>query len=352
LGTRIDFTAPEARILIVDDIETNLKVVEGLLAPYEMKVHVCASGTEAIRTAREGVYDVIFMDHMMPEMNGIEATAAIRAMEGEYFKAVPIIALTANAVSGMREMFLQNGFNDFLSKPIEIPKLNEIIERWIPREKRANAARNPKPTTPPTETGLVIEGMDTSLGIALTGGTVEGYIKVLETYCRDAEKRLEILSGAPDEAALPIFITQAHALKSASASIGADEISRMAAELEKAGKKGDMGFINAELAAFCENLSCLAGRIRFTLAGYKKGTENGVDSGGSSSAYLETLLRLKDALAAENVGKADALLKELEAMSIGTKTKETLSEVAGLTLTSDFEAAASMIGDLIREGLR
>ncbi|MDR1581030.1 MAG: response regulator, partial [Synergistaceae bacterium] len=114
---RIDFTAPEARVLIVDDIETNLKVVEGLLAPYEMKISVCGGGSEAVRMAREDIYDIIFMDHIMPEMNGIEAVAAIRSAPGEYFRTVPIIALTANAVSGMREMFLENGFNDFLSKP-------------------------------------------------------------------------------------------------------------------------------------------------------------------------------------------------------------------------------------------
>jgi DNA-binding response OmpR family regulator len=184
--------------------------------------------------ARDGAYDVILMDHMMPGMDGLEAVAAIRAMDSEYSKAVPIIAVTANAVSGMREMFLASGFNDFLSKPIEMSKLSEIVERYVPREKRAKAARAPKPSAPPAETGLNIEGLDTVRGLALTGGTKEGYIKVLETFCRDALKRLEILSKAPGEATLPFFVTQVHSLKSASASIGADEISHLAADLEEA----------------------------------------------------------------------------------------------------------------------
>ncbi|MCL2044739.1 MAG: response regulator [Treponema sp.] len=125
------FTIPDARILVVDDIATNLRVAEGLLAPYKTNVETCLSGAEAIERVKSEDYDLIFMDHMMPEMDGIEATAAIRAFN----KNVPIIALTANAVSGMKEMFLEKGFNDFLAKPIDVSKLDETLVRWIPKEK-------------------------------------------------------------------------------------------------------------------------------------------------------------------------------------------------------------------------
>jgi CheY-like chemotaxis protein len=122
--------------MIVDDIQTNLMVAEGLLSPYKLQIDTCLTGTDAVRMTKENRYDFIFMDHMMPGMDGIEATAAIRAIDGEYFKHVPIIALTANAILGMREMFLENDFDDYLTKPIEISKLNEIMKRWIPKEKR------------------------------------------------------------------------------------------------------------------------------------------------------------------------------------------------------------------------
>jgi CheY-like chemotaxis protein len=134
------FTAPDAHILIVDDIPTNLKIAEKLLAPYGMRVSVCTGGAEAIRLTRENRYDIIFMDHMMPEMDGVEATGAIRALPDDYFKTVPIIALTANAVTGMREMFLENGFSDYLAKPIEINNLKEMIRRWIPESMQQRAA--------------------------------------------------------------------------------------------------------------------------------------------------------------------------------------------------------------------
>ena len=159
------FTIPNARILLVDDIATNLKVAEGLLASYEAKIDCCQSGMRAIEMFKEGKYDLVFMDQMMPEMDGIEATAAIREWEDsnnhnnkcvEFSKAiieddsktpkqsersqrVPIVALTANAISGMKEMFLEKGFNDYLTKPIDINKLDEILEHWIPEEKRGNS---------------------------------------------------------------------------------------------------------------------------------------------------------------------------------------------------------------------
>ena len=133
----VRFTFPGARLLVVDDIATNLKVAEGLLTPYKTTVDTCLSGLQAIDQVKQHDYDIVFMDHMMPEMDGIETTAAIRALEGDRFKTVPIIALTANAVSGMREMFIEKGFNDFLPKPIDISKLDEALDRWIPKEKRS-----------------------------------------------------------------------------------------------------------------------------------------------------------------------------------------------------------------------
>ncbi|MDR2303006.1 MAG: response regulator [Treponema sp.] len=143
----VRFTAPDARVLVVDDIVTNLKVSQGLLLPFQMRVDICETGSKAVALTKTNRYDIILMDHMMPGMDGIETTAAIRALEGDYFKKLPIIALTASAISGMREMFLENGFNDYLSKPIELSRLNEVMEKWIPqskqRKKQLNAQNDP-----------------------------------------------------------------------------------------------------------------------------------------------------------------------------------------------------------------
>jgi CheY-like chemotaxis protein len=135
-----DFTAPEMKILVVDDIVTNLKVMKGLLAPYQCQVDLCSKGAQSVKLLENEQYDIVFMDHMMPEMDGIEATKKIRELPVPYAMSIPIVALTANAISGMRELFLDNGFDDYLAKPIEIPKLNEIMDRWTPKEKRLPVA--------------------------------------------------------------------------------------------------------------------------------------------------------------------------------------------------------------------
>ncbi|MDR3353497.1 MAG: transporter substrate-binding domain-containing protein [Synergistaceae bacterium] len=125
----IGFTAPEARVLAVDDSKVNLAVIESLLQPYGMNIDTCQSGEIAIALVKQNQYDLVFMDHMMPGMDGLEAASEIRRLEGG--SSIPIVALTANAISGMREMFLENGFSDYLSKPIDLAKLDKLVAAWI-----------------------------------------------------------------------------------------------------------------------------------------------------------------------------------------------------------------------------
>ena len=138
------FAAPDARVLVVDDVPINRTVAKGLLAMYKIQVHTCVNGEEAVKAVQTEEYDMVFMDHMMPGMDGMEATAIIRSMEGERFQTLPIVALTANAIAGVEEMFLQNGFNDYLSKPIDSRRLNAILEKWIPAEKQKKSLGDPQ----------------------------------------------------------------------------------------------------------------------------------------------------------------------------------------------------------------
>jgi CheY-like chemotaxis protein len=335
---QVRFTAPSARILIVDDIATNLKVMEGLLAPYKLQIDACLSGKEAIRLASENSYDFIFMDHMMPVMDGVEATAVIRSAD----KHVPIIALTANAISGMREMFLKSGFNDFLSKPIETGKLGEIMGKWIPLEKREKA--EPLRSVPEQSLGFEIEGVDTKRGLLMTGGTENGYREVLELFCRDADKRLELLRNTPDENSLPLFITQVHALKSASANIGAAALSEMARRLEDAGNAGDLAGISEQLGAFFENLSGLVKRIRLILPGRQENT------GEPVNIDTAALLRLKEVLAAKKHHEADGIFAAIME-SADSSIKQALADISDYLLTSEFDKAIDEIDKLLRDAL-
>ncbi|MDR2785824.1 MAG: response regulator [Treponema sp.] len=130
------FTAPEARVLVVDDIAANIIVTERLLAHYEMQIDSCTDGSSAVKLVEENMYDIVFMDYKMPGMDGIETARAIRVLKRDYVLYMPIVALTASAVLGMREMFLDQGFDEYLSKPIDIIRLDKIIETWIPLSKR------------------------------------------------------------------------------------------------------------------------------------------------------------------------------------------------------------------------
>ncbi|WP_052299714.1 ATP-binding protein [Treponema primitia] len=360
--TIVRFTAPDARLLIVDDIVTNLNVAKGLLSVYQIDITTVTSGREAVDLIKNNRYDMILMDHMMPEMDGIEATAAIRAWEAEQkesvefdpqdqtpkeqAKPVPIIVLTANAVTGMREMFLSKGFNDYLSKPIEISKLDGMMAKWIPLEKQIK----PKPGTDSERTmettGIKIDGVDTARGLAMTGGTEAGYRKVLASFRKDALERLPGLERVPNEQELSLFTTNVHALKSAAATIGAAGVSEEAAELEAAGKAGDLTRIEEGLPPFYWNLKDLAEQIVSVL---DDKVDAETDSDSDISQYLPLFTKLKEALEQEHPGLIRSILTELEQKPFNDKTKKHIDGISNSVLMTEFEEALVTINKLIND---
>ncbi|MDR1353082.1 MAG: response regulator, partial [Treponema sp.] len=357
--TTVRFIAPDARILIVDDIQINLIVAQGLLSLYHMDIHTAISGARAIEMVSRRNYDLILMDHMMPEMDGIETSRAIRALDRSYARSIPIVALTANAVSGMKEMFLKNGFNDFLSKPIEIPKLDEIVTKWIPGEKKrdpgewegahAKPDETPFGGPPAFEILAAIEGMDVPRGIAMTGGSEEGYKNVLSVLYKDIQNRVPIFEKligrpegsppAPEE--LPAFTIHVHALKSALATVGASELSKKAAGLESAGKGIDCRYIAVKLPAFIRELKALNEKIKAAVILPEETRQNARDI----ATLLPALEELRTALLAYDVSRIDALMKQLEAE--GRSALNETARLPELILMGDYEEAAELIGELL-----
>jgi signal transduction histidine kinase/CheY-like chemotaxis protein/HPt (histidine-containing phosphotransfer) domain-containing protein len=346
----VKFIAPDAHVLAVDDIETNLTVLSGLLAPYQMRLTLCTSGEEAVTLVKNNTFDFVLMDHMMPGMDGIEAAAAIRAFEAEKsLPHVPIIALTANAVSGMKEMFLEKGFDDFLSKPIDIAKLNELMAKWTPAKKKLaikDGNREQRSVDRENEALPVIPGVDVKHGVAMTGGTEAGYRKVLAQFHKDAVVRLRLLEKTPEVAELAAFTTNAHAIKSAAGTIGAAEVSRMAAELEAVGKAEDIQAIRETLPLFREHLIELIEGIQKNLTTNNTNNTNGEQD---NSAYKETVVLLKSALETKNMKEIDKLLEEIEKMSLDEKTRETVNAVSDKVLMGEYREAVELIGKCINE---
>jgi CheY-like chemotaxis protein len=311
-------------------------------------------------------------------MDGIETTAVIRSMGGVFLN-LPVIALTANAVSGMREMFLEKGFNDYLTKPIDIAKLNEIIRNWNPRNKQQKIFARSFPGIPafeeksadpgganktvarpsgasPSESAIQIPGIDAARGINMTGGTLAGYKKVLASFCRDARERLpvlqDVLRQSPGAADLGSFTTHVHALKSAAATIGAAELSQEAAELEAAGKAGDIGVIEKNTTGFYERLKETVERIDTALAEKTPGAGSGVRPGlNLSDAGVHRLFAaLRTALEAKDMAAIDRLTGDLMDKGLDTETEEMLNTVSDLLLLANFKQAVTAIDTILNDG--
>jgi signal transduction histidine kinase/CheY-like chemotaxis protein/HPt (histidine-containing phosphotransfer) domain-containing protein len=348
------FIAPEARVLVVDDTNTNLRVAEGLLSPYKMRISLCRSGPEAIEAVQEERYDIVFMDHMMPGMDGLEATKRIRSIYGDYFRKLPIIALTANAVSGAREMFLSEGLNDFISKPIDIGKLNAVLDKWIPAEKR----KSPTEVNGDGNDGdsgndvsfkkVAIDGVNVEKGLALSGGKGAHYLRTITMFYEDGFEKIKEIRNCLDMGDIHLYTTHIHGLKSASASIGAETLSEEALALEAAGKENNIIYINEHNAKFLMDLEALLhnlGTLLDDLEAMKKKKSGRVDT----EMLKAELIKLKDALDgfdSETIDSATNTLLEYEhAEHFGEGIKGVLQNV----LIGEYDVALELIDELLEK---
>ncbi len=235
------FVAPDAHILIVDDNSTNLTVAKGLIEPINMMVDTAESASAAIELASRTKYDLIFMDHMMPDVDGIEATHIIRRMLPSYSET-PIIALTANAVGGAREMFIKEGMNDFVAKPIEVKDIISKLRKWLPQDKilPANKAENKEDNSESKHIDIPELNVENALSML---GNEKLYLSVLKEYYNSIDKKAASIQEHYCLERWKDYIIEVHALKSTSRQIGADEVGELAAELEQAGNDNNIELI-------------------------------------------------------------------------------------------------------------
>lgn len=236
------FTAPDAHVLVVDDNPINLTVASGIIKPLGMQVDTAGGASETIDKVKKLKYDIIFMNHMMPEVDGVETTHIIRRLVPGY-ENIPIIALTANAMGGTKEMFLREGMNDFVAKPIEVSEMVAMVRKWLPPEKIIPVEKKTIPQeTPETSEVLSVEGLNTKQALALLGSE-KLYLQILRDYYLSIDKRAAIISEAFEKGDLKAYTIEVHSLKSTSRQIGADDLSELAARLEKAGNDRDAKYM-------------------------------------------------------------------------------------------------------------
>jgi CheY-like chemotaxis protein len=267
---------PYARVLVVDDVQTNLDVAKGMLKPYEIQVDCVTSGRQAIDAMRDKSvkYNAIFMDHMMPGMDGIEATQHIRELGTEYARTIPIIALTANAIVGNEEMFLKNGFQAFLSKPIDIMRLDLEIRRWLrdkSQETGSLAGQISSPSAANAESVVnsdihswEIEGLDKRKALTQFGGSNETLLIVLHSYVDNTPDLLDKIRTCT-EAQLQDYALLVHGIKGTTYGICADAVGKQAELLEHAARRGDFKFVSEHNDVLIEATETLIDRIRVTI---------------------------------------------------------------------------------------
>ena len=247
-------------VLIVDDNMTNLYISSELMKPYQFRIDIATSGDKAIDLVSQRPYDLIFMDHMMPNKDGVETTKDIRNLNKPYAKTIPVVALTANAIYGAKEKLLDAGFDDYLAKPIDTKHLNKVIEQYLCNGDsthtgkiqllKTNSYSEKEQLLAKNENSIFIEGINATAAMAAMRMDQNTYISFLGTYANDMEKSIHTLIEQYRNKDWKNFTITVHGMKSASRYAGASILGDMAERLERAGKAENMAYIDDQIAVF------------------------------------------------------------------------------------------------------
>lgn len=314
--------APEAHILVIDDNRMNIRVVEGLLRTYGVKVSYALSGQEGIDMLASKAYDLILLDHMMPGMDGVETFHHIRKKPDIYYKEIPIIALTANAIAGAREMFMKEGFDDFIAKPVESSVLQRTLKRHLPADKMLNMAeadrmmmdakKKVETVEAPVQEALVIGDLDISKGIMYCGNQ-ENYLEILASQRESGKEIMEQAENLFAEEDWKNYVIVVHGIKSAMMSIGAVKLSEMAKALEFAGKGEDYDFIRREHSTMIQEFERVM-QILFACKYLEAPEQDNAEVNKpelSEETFAELLLKLENVTYEFDANKVIPILDEL-----------------------------------------
>ena len=282
----IDFTAPDARILVVDDNAINITVVKGLLSPLRINIESALSGQEAIEKVTANDYDIVFMDHMMPGLDGVDTTKIIRELLPDKQDLI-IIALSANVMESARQLFADAGMNDFAAKPIELRELVSKIKKWLPKEKIIKGMGVVTHEESDEAPILGYEGLDSAAAVKAIG-SVTLYNRIVEEYFKSGEEKYAGIESAYESEDIDDYTIRVHALKSSSRQIGAVGLGAMAEELEDAGKARDMKTIHEKTAPMLEFFR----KLLTDLSEYYHEDGAGVEKPAIDNAILEVQLKL------------------------------------------------------------
>lgn len=343
----MNFTAPDARILIVDDTEMNLKVAIGLLEPMQLQIDTAANGKQALKMIQENRYDIVFMDHMMPVMDGIEATIAVRKLEEDYYQNLPIVALTANATTEARENFRKNGLHDFVAKPIKLKEICKCIRRWLPEEKVIDKAQDDSVSNSAgaegTEVPLVIEGLDVEVGIE-NSGTKELFISLLGDFYKLIDQKSTKIEKCLADDMLRDYTIEVHALKNTARMIGALELSEKFYRLEQLGNANEQEILEIETP----DVLTLYRSYKPILAPFSRMQEQEKQE-VSVEDMVHSLEQLRDAIDKFDLDGADAAMHEIEGYAFPESCQSKIEELSAYVADVAMEEIMNLTEQIITE---
>ena len=325
----LNFKAPEARILLVDDNKLNLKVAIGLLAPLQMQIDTAENGKQALEMLEAHTYDLVFMDHMMPVMDGVEATRRIREWEKCSQEHEIVIALTADAMSGAKEEFVAAGMDDFVAKPIEIKEICGKLKQYLPEDKIIKtedvAAEAEEEELP------VIEGLNVEEGVHYSGGK-KLFLSLLGDYYKLIDTKTKKMQQCLADGMIRDLTIEVHALKNTSRMTGADRLSALFKEMEDLGNANDRKGLEERLPEVLE----LYTSYKEVLRSYGSLDEANLQE--TSKEELSRILgQMADAMDDFDLDGVDAAMAELE----GYRMPEDLAE--------DMDALRAAVADVAME---
>jgi PAS domain S-box-containing protein len=338
------------RVLVVDDMPTNLDVTAGLLHRYKMQVDCVTSGQEAIDRINNGapVYNAIFMDHMMPGMDGIEAADTIRALGTEYARKIPIIALTANAIQGTENIFYLHDFQAFISKPIDIIEMDSVIRKWLRDESKENSTYGDTTEldTSSIDENVVIEiaGVDTAKGLSLLGNDLNLYLPFLRSFAAKTPQVMERLRNVTEET-LPDYYIAVHGLKGTSASIGAESVRKKAAALEALANNKDLSGVLLENGKLIKDTEDTAANIKEWLEKYDAVNEKPIQDAPSRAV----LLNLLESCRKYDMKGIDKAMSELERTGY-KRGSDLIAWIKEKIIVSEIDEVASRLAEYEGEG--
>ena len=348
------FKIRDTQVLVVDDNEVNLVVAVEMLKAYDVEPDTAINGFDAVERAGNKKYDIIFMDHMMPEMDGVEASGLIRE-KCEFNKDTPIIAFTANSVIGAKDMFLKNNMNDYISKPIQIKELNRVLRTWLSADNIVEEAG--KTPAPASKGGELLEKLDKMCGVngykALENldGDEKIYTSILTTFINTLPSKIQKLGDSYANGDIDLYRIEVHSVKSSLANIGAFDLSEKARRLEISAKNDNIAYINNTHFNFIGYLTELYENVDALLKGdaNNSGTENVQRKRGPVADILDKrsiFMILRDGLDMLDTEQVEESMAELESINFNKAGGEILARINGFIDSFEYDEAIEIIDEI------